>query len=161
MSFTERTNSELVLNNQRVLVVEDFGAASSVGTPLQRLDSMDLFGRAFRRVGAVVDVRASVHLAKQRLVQLATQQRLPTILLTDFHLMGAGTGVDLAVWLRAEAAFQHIPCFLMTASMHQAEQKALSLNTSLGALFDSRYTKPVNLPQLITDMAEKVSIPQT
>src|SRR5512145_2880069 len=56
-----------------------------------------------RRMGAIVDVRASVMQAKKRLMEVPFD-----LAIIDYQLVGSATGTDLAIWMRDQSDLRHI-----------------------------------------------------
>src|SRR5512145_1300732 len=79
------------LAGMRILVVEDT-ANLALGT-----------ADWLRRLGATVDVRASVVQAKKRLEQVAFD-----LVVLDYNLVGSATGTDLAIWMLNHPDLKHI-----------------------------------------------------
>ena len=141
----------------QILVVDDF-ATGRLTTDAPRL-SFDSFGRMLRRAGATIDVRASAHQARQRLLELTQRGELPDVLLTDYYLSGRETGLDLACWCMQQPALARIARVLLSAAVVQAERAAVAQATSLHAVFVAVYEKPVDMMTLVHDLARLITLP--
>jgi len=91
-----------------VLVVDD--------NPFMRAAVARILQRQRRQCVAV----ATVDEAKMTLLN-----HPPSLVLTDFALGNAETGVDLVRWIRSQPAFQHLACGLMSGSARGEIETAL------------------------------------
>ncbi len=78
------------LDGVRILVVEDLA------------DLALAVSDGLRRMGAVVELKASARQARKRLLQ----DPVPQAVLLDHRLVGNETGLDLALWMRAQPGLQ-------------------------------------------------------
>lgn len=78
------------LDGIRILVVEDLA------------DLALAVSDGLRRMGATVELKASARQARNRLLQ----DPVPQVVLLDHRLVGHETGLDLALWMRAQPGLQ-------------------------------------------------------
>jgi CheY-like chemotaxis protein len=142
------------LRGLTLLVVDDFN--TGILRPAQRLDT---FGTLLRRAGAMIDVRASVPQARQRLLALAEHHALPHAIITDYQLVGRETGLDLAVWCQQQAALAAIPRLLLSAALAAAEEAAAAQRITLHTVFARCAPKPVDMMALVQDLTRLCAPP--
>lgn len=104
---------------------------------------------AFRRAGVQrVEIKASAWQARQRL----QQPPVPHVVLLDYSIVGADTGLDVALWMREQPALAQTVRILYTGT--DVEQLQARLPDE--HVFQRILHKPLSLPTLIEQVAAVV-----
>jgi len=122
------------LDGIRILVVEDV-----IELALAVSDGL-------RRMGAVVELKASARQARKRLLQ----DPVPQVVLLDHRLVGNETGLDLALWMREQPRLQQT-ARISYSGTDLASLCAGWLNTHV---FHQVVSKPASLDMLMQHIVQ-------
>ncbi len=125
------------LDGIRILVVEDVAEmAFNVSDGL-------------RRMGAIVEIKASARQARKRLLQ----DPVPHVVLLDHCLVGNETGQDLALWMRAQPGLQQT----LRISYSGIDLATLRQDWPDAQVFHQVVSKPTSLTMLVQQIVQTLA----